>query len=84
MCSICLSTPCLSGCPNAPEPEAVHLCVKCGHGIFEGDQYIDVQDGTICRECLDEMTIEEWLKMMDETLLTAKKEEERWEKALYR
>ena len=84
MCSVCLSTPCLSRCPNAPEPKPVYSCVKCGDGIFEGDQYIDGVDGAICKECLDEMTTEEWLELMDETLLIAEKEEERWRPILYR
>lgn len=84
MCSVCMSVPCLSRCPNASEPEAVHVCVKCGDGIFEGEQYIEGQDGAICRECLDEMTTEEWLEMLDETLLTAERKEERWKTTLYR
>lgn len=84
MCSICLSSPCLSRCPNAPEPDAVRLCVKCGDGILEGEQYIEGQGGAICRGCLDDMATEEWLEMMDETLLTAEKEEEIWRPVSYR
>lgn len=71
MCSLCLSTPCHTRCPNAPEPVAVHRCGKCGEGIFKGDKYFDGQGGCICEECLDDMTSGELLEMLGESLATA-------------
>lgn len=75
MCSMCLSTPCHPGCPNAPEPVAVYECCKCSEGIFDGDKYLDTSEGRICEGCLDEMTVEELLELFGESLATAEKEE---------
>lgn len=75
MCSMCLSSPCHSRCPNAPEPVAVHRCRKCGVGIFEGEKYLDASEGQICEGCLDDMTADEWLELFGESLAIAEKEE---------
>lgn len=75
MCSMCLSIPCHPRCPNAPESVAVHRCYKCGVGIFEGEKYLDSSKGQICEDCLDDMTVEEWLELLGESLAIAEKEE---------
>ena len=71
MCAECGMNPCHPRCPNAPEPEPVHTCNKCGYGIFEGDKFFHGPEGYICRECLDDMTAEEILEMLGESLRTA-------------
>lgn len=75
MCSVCMSNPCHPRCPNAPEPEPVYTCDKCGYGIFAGDKFFDGPEGYICEECLDDMTTDEILEMFGEKLQTAQKEE---------
>lgn len=75
MCSVCMSNPCHPRCPNAPEPEPVYTCNKCGYGIFDGDKFFDGPEGYICEECLDDMTTDEILEMFGEKLQTAQKEE---------
>lgn len=75
MCSVCMSNPCHPRCPNAPEPEPVYTCNKCGYGIFDGDKFFDGPEGHICEECLDDMTTDEILEMFGEKLQTAQKEE---------
>lgn len=40
MCSICMRTPCLPGCPNYEPPKANFYCSICGEGIYEGEEYI--------------------------------------------
>lgn len=35
MCAMCGSSPCVSRCPNAPEPKPVYECSRCGYGIQE-------------------------------------------------
>lgn len=75
MCSMCMSSPCNSRCPNAPEPISVFLCRKCGFGIFEGEKYFESEEGPICEDCLSEMSAEEYLEFIGETVIVAKKEE---------
>lgn len=75
MCEICRQTPCHPRCPNAPEPRAVKTCCKCGTGIFEGEKYLETTDGSVCKECLEELSVDEWLEIMGESLETAEREE---------
>ena len=53
MCSICLHSPCLSGCPNAPDPTPVTYCRSCGEPIIPGDEYADIDGEAWCEGCLD-------------------------------
>jgi len=53
----------------------VHRCYKCGVGIFEGEKYLDSSKGQICEDCLDDMTVDEWLELFGESLAIAEKEE---------
>lgn len=39
MCDICMHSPCLSGCPNAPDPTPVTYCRSCGEPLVPGDEY---------------------------------------------
>ena len=41
------------GCPNAPEPPKIYECKLCDYGIREGDEYIDVGNGYICKDCAE-------------------------------
>lgn len=75
MCSVCMTSPCLSGCPNAEEQEPVFNCGRCGYGIFPGDQYIESGAGYVCRDCLEDMSVEEILDLCDMALETAERKE---------
>jgi hypothetical protein len=50
MCDFCRQHPCDVRCPNAPEPAEIEL--DCGCTIEEGDFYYDINDFTICEDCL--------------------------------
>lgn len=52
MCEICLHSPCLPRCPNAPEPPSVFICSGCGKPIYEGDDYYDILGEQFCEECV--------------------------------
>lgn len=53
MCEICHYTPCLSGCPNAPDPPAAFRCLDCGEDIYPGDEYARIGGEEYCEGCID-------------------------------
>lgn len=71
MCSMCMSSPCHYRCPNAPEPEPIYTCEKCGEGIFDGEKFYDCSEGCICERCLEDMPAKEVLAMCGGNLRTA-------------
>lgn len=75
MCSMCLAVTCHLGCPNAPEPVPVYECCKCGYGIFGGERYYDSPGGYVCEDCVDDMTVREFMELIGETFSTAEWEE---------
>ena len=51
MCEICLSNPCSSRCPNAPEPKVRGHCKQCREDLREDyEYYIDNKDNEFCSE----------------------------------
>lgn len=70
MCSVCLANLCRQGCPNSPDPVSKYTCNICRNGIYEGDKYFDSSEGFICKDCLDDLTVEEIMKMCGEKLQT--------------
>ena len=54
ICSICLHTPCLPRCPNAPDPLIVYYCDLCNEEIREGDDYYDFGEEKYCYDCVQE------------------------------
>ena len=59
MCSICLRTPCASGCPNADEPPVFAECDECGAEIYDGADFYKI-GGNYCEECIkNSLTIAE-------------------------
>ena len=71
MCSICRCDPCDPRCPNAPDPKPKYTCSGCGYGIYDGDQYLDNGETKICRECLEDMSLDELLTIFDATMTEA-------------
>lgn len=45
MCDICRQIPCHSRCPKYLRSKATHYCSSCGEGIYDGEEYIENQDG---------------------------------------
>lgn len=64
MCDICRQAPCHPSCPNAPEPEPVMRCSKCGEGLYAGDRHYE----GICERCLGDMDTSEWLGLFGEKI----------------
>lgn len=46
MCDLCLRDPCMDPrCPNYSAPRTIHYCSECGKGIYDGDEYIENDNG---------------------------------------
>ena len=71
MCDICLSSPCLPRCPNAPEPPSIGKCEHCGEPIHIGENYADIDGGLSCEDCLDDFSTSEWLDVLGVSLKEA-------------
>lgn len=63
MCEICRHNPCLPQCPNYEPPKAMYYCDFCGEGIYEGDEYIENDEGKHMHfECIQGLRhLLEWL-----------------------
>lgn len=63
ICSICGQTPCNSRCPNYKPPKTDHYCSACGEGIYDGEEYIENENGEYQHyDCLCGMRdLLEWL-----------------------
>lgn len=57
MCDICMHSPCLSGCPNAPDPTPVTHCCSCGEPIIPGDEYGIIDGEAWCEDCLEDLPL---------------------------
>lgn len=72
MCSVCRQIPCHPRCPNAPEPKPVMRCAECGDGIYAGDDYYDIGDGSgICKECIEDKSTSELMDLFGEQFSVA-------------
>lgn len=71
MCYICNQSPCHPRCPNAEQAKAVHECITCNDGIFEGDHYFDSPAGPVCEWCISRMTAMEMMELTGETMSEA-------------
>lgn len=74
MCELCLKSPCMDPrCPNYIPKKAQHYCSLCENGIYDGEEYIENQDGEYRHyECYNGMKdLLEWLgfdiKTMEDT-----------------
>ena len=67
MCEICGGTfEHFPGCPYEPEPKAVYQCCVCGEPICDGDKYIDGIKGCVCEECVQDLSIDEFMEITGE------------------
>lgn len=71
MCELCRQIPCMKICPNAQEPKPVEICLECGEGIYEGDEYFNGPDGQICEVCMEDKTVREVLEILGEKMTIA-------------
>lgn len=53
MCDICRHVPCLTRCPNAPDPHPVFVCSGCMGTIRDGDDYWDIMGEQFCVDCIE-------------------------------
>lgn len=53
MCELCRHNPCVSNCPNAPEPEPVYICDECEEGIYPGETVYEIGGHKYCETCID-------------------------------
>ena len=59
-----------SRCPLAPEPKFDHYCSSCGVGIYEGEEYIENDDGEyIHYDCPTTRELVEFLGYKVKTLM---------------
>lgn len=65
MCSECMTTPCNSMCPNAPEPKSYGVCKYCGDKVIEGDEAAEINGDLYHLECLECYSTKELLKMLN-------------------
>lgn len=71
MCEICLTHPCLRGCPNEPPALIIGKCKRCREGIEIGMRYLDSNRGYYCEDCLEDMPVSELLDLAGLELETA-------------
>lgn len=45
ICEYCKQVPHHPHCPLAHEPKSNHYCFICGNGIYDGEEYIENDDG---------------------------------------
>lgn len=74
MCQICMHSPCLSGCPNAPDPTPVTHCNCCGEPIIPGDEYAVIDGIPYCEGCIDDMPYCELIPLLGGEWKTASEE----------
>ena len=53
MCEECRHYPCISSCPNAPEPEPVYTCAHCDDAIYAGEYVYEIDGKFYCETCID-------------------------------
>ena len=58
MCSICGHVPCLSRCPNAPDPPAIYTCKVCGESIVSGDYYYKLDGEYYHDDCFEDKAVD--------------------------
>ena len=75
MCEICGRHPWDARCPDAPEPQGGFTCSRCNGEIVAGEEYFDSPEGHICKNCIEDMTIHEFMELIGEAFSTAEKEE---------
>lgn len=70
MCDGCRLVVCDPRCPlYSAQPRRV--CEHCGLPIWEGEEYCELDDGIYCKDCLENMSMKNLLKLLDKELKTA-------------
>lgn len=73
-CEYCHQLPHDPRCPLAPEPKFYHYCSICGEGIYDGEEYIENDDGEFVH--LDCLTIRETVGFLGYEVRTMESEDE--------
>lgn len=50
MCEICRQFPCHPRCPNYSTPQPRIICCYCDEGIYQGERYLDNEQGEYIHE----------------------------------
>lgn len=74
MCKECGHYECTGGCPNY-EPVIFDICEECKKPIYEGETYLNGINGYYCKECIEDMTKAELIKLLGFEMKTARVEE---------
>lgn len=61
-CTYCLQIPHHPRCPLAAEPQPYCYCSICGHGIYDGEEYVRNDDGEFVH--LDCLTVREMVEFL--------------------
>ena len=56
-CEYCLQYPHDPRCPDAEEPEAIHICEECGEPIFAGEDCWKDVPVVMCDDCANDPKI---------------------------
>lgn len=51
ICDLCHQSPHHPRCPNAPEPQVIAVCEKCGEEFYEDDYFIAIDYMLLCEDC---------------------------------
>lgn len=62
--------------PEPKEPKAIFCCDSCNNDLYEGDEYIEYDGDIICRDCLEDFTTRDWLRLIDIDYVTVSKDKE--------
>ena len=58
MCEICRRIPCVSSCPNAPEPHAIYRCKCCKEPITAGEPFYTFAGHCYHEECFEDSAVD--------------------------
>ena len=51
---------------------SIGICKECGEAIIFGEKYAEIDGYKYHEECLDELTVKEWLDILGERICEAK------------
>lgn len=77
MCEICGGVfEHFPGCPYEPEPKGIYKCCICGAPICDGDKYINGIKGCVCEDCVQDLSIDEFIEITGEEFEVARERKE--------
>jgi len=71
MCTECRQHPHHYLCPDYNPPAGTRVCAACGTGIYEGEEYVEIDRYYYHYECLSEMHHRELLALTGVEIISA-------------